>query len=181
MSTSHENQNRPRFRFSLKLLFLVFTAVAAMCWALWIGWPRWQIYREKVTFEESIKRIRRGDLIHDMWGLLGQHERGIRGTAADAQGRPVGWIQYDWPNAVYFLYCPLQLRAGGNPDYDLTERVEVFRLAPAPRGYEPHTARGQNALPDRNFAYTRDFLEFIAGDRQQNPGFEYELIHADAE
>jgi hypothetical protein len=57
--------------------------------------------------------------------------------------------------------------------------VEVFRLPPAPRDYVPHTARGKNALPDVTFAYTRDFLEFVSGDRQHNPGFEYELIHAD--
>jgi hypothetical protein len=132
-----------------------------------------------MKFEESIKRIRRGDLIYDMWGLLARPERGIRGVASDAQGQPIGWIQYEWPAAVYFFYCPLQLRAGGNPDYDLSVSVEVFRLPPVPRGYMPHTARGRNAMPDRTFAYTRDFLEFLASDRQRNPGFRYELIHAD--
>jgi hypothetical protein len=150
-----------------------------MCWANWIGWPRWQLYRDQVQFEQSLKRIRRGDLIYEMWGLLAQPERGIRGIASDVQGNPVGWIQYDWPNAVYFIYCPLARRAGGHPDYDLSLSVEVFRLPPVPRGYAPHTARGRNALPDLTFAYTRDFLEFIGSNRNRNPGFEYQLIHAD--
>ena len=168
-----------RVQFSLRILFLAFTAAAVACWSYWTAWPRWQVHRDQMSFEAAIKRIKRGDLLYDMWGRLGWPERGIRGVASNAQGNPVGWIQYDWPNAVYFVYCPLQLRAGGNPDYDLTVRVEVFRLPPAPRDYVPHTARGKNALPDVTFAYTRDFLEFIAGDRMHNPGFEYELIHAD--
>jgi hypothetical protein len=178
MISDRQNQSH-RFQFSLRILFLVIAASAVSCWSYSIGWPRWQAYRDQARFEASIKHIQRGDLIYEIWGLLNRPERGIRGVASNAQGNPVGWIQYEWPNAVYFVYCPLQTRAGGNPEYDLTVSVEVFRLPPVPRGYVPHTVRGRNALPDPTFAYTRDFLEFIGSDRQHNPGFDYELIHAD--
>lgn len=166
-------------RFSLRKLFVLTTAVAAVCWGYWVGWPRWQEYRERLDFEASLQQLRRGDLIYEMWGHVDQPTRGMRGAATDAKGNPVGWIQYDWPTAVYLIYCPLERRAGGNPEYDLTTRVEVYRLPPAPHGYEPHTSRGRQALPDRGFAYTRDFFEFLAGDRASNPGFTYERIHID--
>jgi hypothetical protein len=166
-------------QFSLKILFLVITVAALSCWGYWVARPRWQMHRDQMQFEEAVKRLKSSGLMYDMWGTIGRHERGIRGLSYDAKGNPVGWIQYDWSNAVYLIYCPLQLRAGGNPDYDLCLSVEVFRLPPTPRGYMPGTPRGRQALPDHAYAYTRDFFEFIAGSRANNPGFKYELIHAD--
>lgn len=160
-------------------MFVVTTAVAAVCWGYWVGWPQWQEFRERMQFEAALRQLRSGDLIYEMWGQLGQPARGLRGIAADADGRPVAWIQYDWPAALYLIYCPLERRAGGHPEYDLSTRVEVYRLPPVPRGYEPHTSLGRQALPDRAFAYTRDFFEFLAGDRKSKPGFAYERIHID--
>jgi hypothetical protein len=191
------DQKRRRLRFGLRSL-LVFTTIAAVgSWAYWDGWSMWQWRRERLEFAQQVKSLKaEGDF--QATRLLAEkdlHRLGPTGTLRIAGDRYAGFIQYDWPNASYIVYCDVQRQQHFlGPKRAMTVvGVEVFRLAPPPPHDLPRTSRGRNALrttaalrqvhphdlriDDR--PYFLDFLQMISGNRRDNLGFEYALIHSD--
>lgn len=177
-----------RFRFSLRTLLIVVTLSAVSFWAYWFGWPRWQMYREQVRFEESVRQLKVGMTDEEASRLIRWPKKVTTSTiASDKKGRPIIMAKYDWPNVIYCVYyvCP----GDGGPHRVPCTSVEVFRLPPVPRGYEPrtkagrwyvtHTMRPLKPAEIPTAAYFSDFLEVISGDRKDNHGIEYELIYAD--
>jgi hypothetical protein len=162
--------------------------VAISSWLYWHGWPRYQMHLRQMKFEAAIREhFRPGHTIYDGKKFDEMADAVVGGTS-DAKGNSVAFIRREWPNVSYVIYGPL--RAGGGFDQFGVrfEEVEVFRLAPVPRGYRPQTDRGRRALakyPTGNsmespesLAYRTDFIEILGGNRRNNLGIEYELIHA---
>ena len=81
---------------------------------------------------------------------------------------------------------PSQLARINSKNY--WDRVEVYRLAPAPRHYSARTQRGKSALlrssdnrldePTSFEQYQTDFLELISGREHSKLDIDYELIHS---
>src|SRR5262249_15196981 len=107
-----------------------------------------------------------------------------------------GWFVRGWPNAVYVGV--VLIRDPSHAGWFISTKepfksVELYRLSSTPENYQPFSARVRDAIPEFRaewlskhsktenaaYFYAADFLDFIPGDRKNNPGFKYELIYAD--
>jgi hypothetical protein len=176
-------------RFSLRTLLMIVTLAAVSFWGYWFGWPRWQIFREQVRFEESVKQLKVGMTENEASLLIRWPKTTRTNTVAfDQRGRPIVLAKYEWPNVIYCVYYVCQPGEGLHESESCIS-VEVFRLPPAPRAYAPQTESGRRRVsrsippikpadvPEQ--AYMADFLAIISGDRKDNHGIEYDLIYAD--
>src|SRR5262245_16903316 len=178
-----------RPRFSLRTLLLVVTAAAVFCWAYWIGWPWWLVYREQCAFEATVKQLHIGSTTNDMLALPLSDARARAGVIERSFIYPAcGWFVRGWPNAVYVGVVLID----ESPIEHVRVRfksVALYRLSPIPKDYQPFSASIRNASRAEYFAnpkaekaryiYAQDFLDFIIGDPKHNPGFKYELIYSD--
>jgi hypothetical protein len=185
--------NRRWFRFSLRTLLIVVTMAGVVSWAYWIGWPWWRTYREQREFERGIATLHAGmtdgEIINSCpWGLPGFWGGATYAVSAnDPESDVVLWDEFLWPNYMYLVCTRSAYRTGvyTNPNHCIS--VEVFRLPRVRDDYQPESAQGRKMVSDRrpgefnfvNTAYVYDFLEFIYGDRKNNPSFDYKLIYAD--
>jgi hypothetical protein len=173
------------FAFPLRAVLAAVALVAVASWLYWDAWPRWQWRRQQLEFEAAAKELRAGQSMHDgfVWAALheGLPERlGTVGRFTTEAKQPVQYFSLRWPNAVYLVFWKY-------PTYnsDCT-RVEVYRLPATPSNYTPQTDAARQAvgtrqkdMPGAIAGYRRDFVEFLIGDRRDDLGFEFELIHAD--
>jgi len=178
---------------------VVLALCAAGFWLYWIGWPWWQAYRELARFEESVKQLKAGSRVQDIHDARIWNDDFASCSVDNAQGRTLTLVQLEHPLAFYGV-CFVPPRPAPYKIWDMRcERVEVFRLPPMPRNYQPKTELGRKRLggwrgqpmltlgprsrllsEDRlhRRAYWTDFMEVIAG-RAPDIDFEYELIHRD--
>jgi hypothetical protein len=190
-------RKRRWLRFSLRGLLLLLTVAAVGSWVYWDGWARWELRREQQQFVAQAKELKRGGSIRDYWrpqlARRGPPFISDRG-GHDAKGRYKRYLACRWPNALYVVFWQFK-------DSRCTS-VEVFCLPPASKDYKPQTLRSRIAVkqqaaylatpgpwrvrpPDmsidepHHLAYKLDFVEMISGDRNDDLGFEYVLIHAD--
>ena len=182
------NPKRRWFRFRVLTLLGLLTLVAACSWLYWYGWPLYEMHQEQMAFEAKIReQFRPGHteyVARDLGGLEGK----LVGFTSDANGNSVGFVRLEWPNASYVIYGPLKKGGATLQEFVGFDGVEVFRLAPVPPSYAPQTEQGKKALPrspkgnvyetPQSQAYRNDFIAMIAGDRRDDLGFEYELIHS---
>jgi hypothetical protein len=178
----------PRLRFGLRTLLTALALVAVACWLYWYCWPRYQAHLEQIQFEATVRdEFRRGRTLYDARKFGGLADK-LVGYSSDAKGKSIAYIRREWPNASYVIYGPHKQGSGALQEYVEFESVEVFRLARVPQGYRPQTERGKKALahsPKGNYfespaslAYRNDFIEMISGDRRDDLGIQYELIHS---
>jgi hypothetical protein len=161
--------------------------VSVISWLYWHGWPRYQMHLRQMKFEAAVREnFRPGRTAYD-GKKFGELADTLVGGTSDAKGNSVVFIRREWPNVSYVIYGPLKPGRGFDQMGVAFEGVEVFRLAPVPRGYLPQTDRGKRAVakfPKGNslespesLAYRIDFIEMLGGDRRDDLGIEYELIH----
>lgn len=189
-------RSRRRLRFSLRGLLLLLTVAAVGSWVYWDGWARWEMRREQQQFVAQAKELRRGGSIRDYW----RPQLARRGPpfvsesgGHDAKGRYKRYLACRWPNALYVVFWQFK-------DSRCTS-VEVFCLAPAPKNYKSQTLRSRLAVKQQaaylatarprsgvrpvdmsiddtnHLAYRLDFVEMLSGDRGDDLGFEYVLVH----
>jgi hypothetical protein len=181
-------------RFGMRTLMALMTAAVAASWAYWDGWERWLRYRDQQAFLAEARQFRVGELISRRWRP--HFTTSLRPLVSDeggydAKGKFSRSVTYCWPEALYVVF----MRYEGS----YASSVEVFWLPGAPKQYAPQTKRGQFALARRaeqlanpqpgriwrgietesQLAYRLDFVELISGDRSEDMGFKYELLHAD--
>src|SRR5437773_2142744 len=94
---------------------------------------------------------------------------------------------YCWIDRIYCIYFVITPTRRRLDPADPIQTVEVYRLEPAPPNYPwtPHVASfssdvirfNRHDVPLGN--YLSDIAAFLSGDRQQNPGFEYERVYRD--
>ncbi len=170
--TSHTNASRRcwKLRFTLRTLLFLVTVIAVTLWA----WPRWRNYREEVNFEKAVEAIGVGNTTEDVWYFLREHPYKLT-TFAKKHGKHVVLMSHEWPNAIYFTYMVVLSEPGGASDQAPCLSVEVFRVPRTSLKQLPRSEREASGIQK----HMNDFLEFIAGDREEISGFDYELIHAD--
>ena len=105
------------------------------------------------------------------------------------QGKRIALTQIDLKSATYFVFYRYSDEyQGGLADRAPTSSVEVFRLPPVPKDYQPRTPRqiedlarsGDTGMQaDAGNYYANDFMNVISGDRKDNYGLQYELIYSD--
>jgi hypothetical protein len=176
--------NRRWFRFPLWAMLALVTLVAVGSWCYWDVWPRWEWRRQQAEFEQAAKQLAAGATMHD--GLMWAAEAEVSGECHVTAGRlrtrgtkPAQYLAVEWPNAVYFVYW--QFETAKRPSIS----VEVYRLSAAPKRYMVQTDAGRQAVRSRNkgdtiaeAGYRGDFVQFLDGDRGDDFGLEYELIHS---
>ncbi len=177
-------------RFSLRTLFVLIALGTFAAWAFWIGWPRWQLHREQMRFEEAAKEIRPGVSIRERpplpWGHVIQTF-----DDPDDQGNVIVLERYDWPNVTYFICYTLPFDENNSVEENKTPftKVRVYKFSTLQRGYQPKTARGkrhQLAIAKRNpsteelaqAAFIGDFFTY-AIDPTSVSDFPCELIYSD--
>jgi hypothetical protein len=192
MSERPQPATKPRrFRFGLRTLLAIVAVAAIASWACWVGRPLWLAHREQTGFEMIVKQLKAGIVTNKAVSMLGQGMASFgwdRGFAFIDDERHSGLMEFSWPNTTYAIYFEYRDKwdistLSENPWANL----EVFRLPNRPIDYTPHTASGRKVIanlplnsPERpEWAYRQDLLEFLSGDRKNNPGFEYELIYSD--
>lgn len=180
------DSKRQWFRFSLRTLLAVVTLAAVGVW-VWTSMPLWLKGREQLDFERSARQIKAGMKLSDEKLLLSKQRDYY--SSSDTSYRPILLARYDWPNAIYCVYYVLDQSPIKDPSDRRIESVQIFRIPAVPDGYQPRTLAGKRSI-DRHVpplkpeqkpiaGYMADFLDFLNGDRKNNPGFGYELIYSD--
>lgn len=182
--TASSAPRRRRFRFGLRSALTLLTLVAVASWVYWHGWPRYVVYRAQREFEEQVKHeLQPGELVHDV-RAVGGLEHTLVGYGSDSTGKGVAYACRVWPNKIYVIYGPND--GSSMQEWVHFRGVEVFPLEGLPAGYSPQTERGRDVwqrYQTGHFgtkelqAYLSDFLEVLKGDRVDNLGFQYVLIH----
>ena len=195
MSSSPATRRRWH-RFGLRTLFILLTVAAFTAWGYWHAWPQWKMYREQQQFVAQAKQIALGRLMSDAWHPFKESYRRITDApGVDSKGRFSRFYTCQWPNALYVVF--LQYKDSR------CSSIEVFRLPAPPRDYKSQTMHSRFAL-DRlsaddakmrliakqhglplpktrepsDVAYRLDFREMISGDRHDDLGFQYEVVHS---
>jgi hypothetical protein len=174
------------FRFSLRSLFVAFTAVAVLGWYFWTGRFLWQ----EAELERSVRRLQCGQFFEDAIFITGQNHVAVLSGTRGADGKDYGWMRFQWPNATYLLVAALGDSADGTLDRCELTSIRVYRIPAAPDGYLPQTARGRQAAIDSsrngesknegtNSAYWNDFLAVLVGESPDTLGIQSTLIHSD--
>ena len=172
------------------MLLAVVSLAAVASWGYWIAWPWWRAQQEQARFIEAVKQIHIGSTPSDAWTIISGNRghQPVRGYGGSKKGTTFGWLEYEWPNAVYLVAFDLQDGSSGNPDYMKSESVQLYRLPPPRAGYQPRTNSGQKELsnwkPGDAWAkdqdcYLMDCIDFFSGDQTHAPGFQFELIYSD--
>jgi len=149
----------------------------------------WVLWREQVAFEESARQIK-AVMTRDQWQKLVRWNSSAHPAMRrfDANHVRVGLTWVVWPNAIYCIYYRMPgiiPGEAGSGDYDTPcSSVEVFRIPPVPRGYQPQTefnrqTRLNNPAVNQELWYIEDFLDYISGERKDHPVFKLKLIYAD--
>jgi len=183
------------FRFSLRTLLAVVALVAVLGWIYWVGWPLWRMHREQQKFESAVQRLRIGIDSDEAHGPLARDLLSLHWNNAiytwTFGSHHSGLMEYDWPNAVYFIYFVFRDKIDASNQGLITKipwlSVEVYRLPKPPSDYAARTAGGRmmadlpadSAFERARTAYRYDFLDFMSGDRKNEPGFQGELIYSD--
>ncbi|MBL9162078.1 MAG: hypothetical protein JNL18_04970 [Planctomycetaceae bacterium] len=188
---------RRRFSFSLRFILVLFTVAAVAMWGYWYGWDLWRWHVDQREFVAAATQLTQGRLISDYWRPKFKHFHPPwwgDGRRHDAKGHVTGHYSIRWPNAQFIVFWKYE--------GSYASSVEVFQLPPAPVGYLPKTESSKRATaehekrsgmlppdislekyleanPPGDMAYRLDFLEFLRGDRKDNLGFDYKLIHSD--
>jgi hypothetical protein len=174
-------------QFSLATIFVLTTLVAIGCWGYWVALPRWRLYQQQMAFEESVKLLRSGVTLSAANKVICWPSKETTSMQTyDAQRRPVEMVIYDWPNATYFVYYVL-LEMPNDRRFRQPSciSVEVFCVPPIPLDYQvksekrrdkANRSKRENAA---KFAYCGDYFDFFTGDRKDDHGLKYEIIHAD--
>lgn len=182
-------------RFGLRTLLLLLTVGALASWAYWDLWPKLKQYRAQQPFLEQAKELKRGQLISEAWRptLTTYGPPFISDSGRhDAKGRYTRSLVCSFPNKLYVVFWRFK--------DSRCSSVEVFGLPAAPKdyvaktersridaelearhkaNYDPRWPQPRSNLTPSQLAYRRDFIEMIAGDRQNDLGFNYTLIHSD--
>jgi hypothetical protein len=181
---------RRRFRFGLRTLLAVVTLAAVASWAYWIGWPWWLDHCERIKMEQSIRQFQPGMPLAQFHGLVGNallRLVRVTGFSDGSVGHQV--FDFDIGRGLYIACIEVQL-SDPTGDGEICRRLEFYRLPLPPIDYRAHTSHGlavdssevtPATTPSERarMLYMADFREFIAGDRKNNPGFQYELIYSD--
>ena len=177
-------QRRP-LSFSLRAALIAFTAAAVASWVYWDGWPRYKVYREQKQFEAAAKSLKSGALIPVN---LFTHNRTSMEVFKTRDGRQVGFIRFEWPSHNFYVVY-LTGADAQKPGPVVLETVEVFKFRYRGAGYEAKTQRARDRLAEdmkgphaktvKVMGYWYDICEYLTGDRRDDLGLEFELIHAD--
>ena len=185
-----------RPRFSLRTLLIVVALAAVTSWAYWIGWPwwqlqreRWQIQGEQEMFEACIKDLKAG-LPWSKQGGIAWNRVTTHFMSSDPQDNTLLIDRSKWPNAIYCICYTVPYGKDPNVSNIPCASVRVFRIPPAPPDYKAKTYKGDNpseflssfhATRDdwAEAAYMGDFVTAITIGRNAIDDFKYELIYAD--
>lgn len=192
-------------RYSLATLLALITATALLLW----GIPEWREYQRRMEFEREVCKLQPG-LEPRLFTVLPRHAfDGPMTTCnfSDAEHNYVASIPVFYKRYWYCIYVhqrdlsnkealieqqkaiaagrTVELTRGWPPT--LWTQIQVYRLAPIPRGYRAQTKAGKQQvgmpgqMTDRTpqDQYVTDFNEMIAGREPRDLGIQYKLIHAD--
>jgi len=181
--TSAPSSQRRRLRFGLRAALVGTTLVAVASWLYWDGWPRYRVFREQRQFEAAVRALTKAPLHREAGTALARFHRTFGVTLSDQSRHQSGYIVYEWPNAMYFVYFP----AKDSPHFKHTA-MELYRLKPALAKYTAQTDSGRRLVERfedhgdderlNRAAYWGDFNGMISGNRSDSLGFEYELIYS---
>ena|SRR5436190_11162182 len=194
MNTPRQNlaaSNRRRFRFGLRTLLAVVALAAVASWGYWVGWPMWLDHRERIAMEKEIRQFQPGMQFDQFHRLVSNNRylRLIRTTGFSNDGNGCQIVDFDIGRAIYIAYVEVQFIKAKGPS-ETCRRLEFYRLALPPIDYQTHTEHGRaveasettlttGPIERSRMLYMADFREFLAGDRKNKPGFQYELIYSD--
>jgi hypothetical protein len=166
-----------KLRFSLRTLLVLVTICAVASWVYWIGWPWWRDHRQQSRFVDAARQLKVGMMAGESEHLRDFESKFAAGVRLDIdQNIEGGLICHYWPDTAYcFYWVQAKQDFHGWPLNPPMQRIELYRLPPVPRGYRSTWLPATNPTLDYEF----DFLRFLNGDRNNNPGFKYELIYAD--
>jgi hypothetical protein len=184
-----------KLRFSLRTLLIFVAGIGAICWAYWVGWPWWQIQRERreiqreqARFVESLENLKAGMSILQaktipqyseyshckvLWMDLGERDA--------LQPCSVGL--YIWPDAFYLVHCVPTWKSGASQFDDTRKclRIEVFKSPAVPPDYRSRGGADFRSKYGREpeYSYESDLLDIVLHGTPNETGIKYELIYAD--
>jgi hypothetical protein len=174
-----------RPQYGLRTLLIFIAAGVVLCWAYWIGWPRWQIHREQMNFVTSLTQLKAGISTAKQPRLAWNKDHSEKQMDEDLLIH-----FYKLPNAMYCVCYKLPRVLGVRVDEIRSVSVKVFQLPPPPENYQPKTYRGR--LPQTFFvgpisiqkqisegAFMGDFLTAITDGQTEINDFPCELIYSD--
>lgn len=156
---------RFRPRFTLRTLLLIVAAAAVLCWAYWVGWPRWQVYR----LESALRQLKAGVTANEVMQL----RTGGRKTTFiydKTQTGMVGLTDFVLPNWICCVYYRFPNKGSGPMASWRSASIKVLRLPRVPSDY-------LQSVSDRESSYVTGFMAYLAGYR--TIPYNYELIHSD--
>ena len=165
MSESNETR-RHWLQFSVKTSFVIVTGAAALFWENWIGWPWWEMDRERMQFEQRLRQIKAGMTPDEALRIVGETDI-TTAYAANTQGNQTAIRGYFRKNEAYCIYFELP-QTDGIMGQSCSNSVRIFRLPPVPSRYQLRHSPGKQWIGD----YLRDFGRIASWERKVEPGFD---------